>query len=202
MKIVSKTLSLMLVVAVAGITESIKPVTANIQLAQISTQATTTVENPPISLALPTMADIKLKNGESMTSARVSRFDPKGQKIEFSRGKKSKLLSVTEVQQIVFKKNKESLVYISTGAIVIRGEDNSNSKATQSVWSDIPLEAFELFDPQKGQARVNLATVIKNPNKLKEIRSLAVKGLYIADEIEFSSKGKMTIKVTPVDKKK
>jgi hypothetical protein len=200
MKIVSKTLSLMLVVAVAGITESIKPVTANIQLAQISTQATTTVENPPISLALPTMADIKLKNGESMTSARVSRFDPKGQKIEFSRGKKSKLLSVTEVQQIVFKKNKESLVYISTGAIVIRGKDHS--KATQSVWLDIPLEAFELFDPQKGQARVNLATVKKNPNKLKEIRSLAVKGLYIADEIEFSSKGKMTIKVTPVDKKK
>jgi hypothetical protein len=197
MKIVSKTLSLMLVVAVAGITESIKPVTANIQLAQISTQATTTVENPPISLALPTMADIKLKNGESMT-ARVSRFDPQGQKIEFSRGKKSKLLSVTEVQQIVFKTG--SLVYIGTGEIVIRGEDKS--KATQSVWSDIPLEAFELFDPQKGQARVNLATVIKNPNKLKEIRSVAVKGLYIADEIEFSSKGKMTIKVTPVDKKK
>jgi len=200
MKIVSKTLSLMLVVAVAGITESIKPVTANIQLAQISTQATTTVENPPISLALPTMADIKLKNGESMTSARVSRFDPKGQKIEFSRGKKSKLLSVTEVKQIVFKKDKGALVYTYTGEIVIRGKDNS--KATQSVWSDIPLEAFELFDPQKGQARVNLATVIKNPNKLKEIRSLAVKGLYIADEIEFSSKGKMTIKVTPVDKKK
>ena len=144
MKIVSKTLSLMLVVAVTGIAESIKPVTANIQLAQISTQATTTVENPPISLALPTMADIKLKNGESMT-ARVSRFDPQGQKIEFSRGKKSKLLSVTEVQQIVFKTG--SLVYIGTGEIVIRGEDKS--KATQSVWSDIPLEAFELFDPQK-----------------------------------------------------
>jgi hypothetical protein len=198
MKIVSKTLSLMLVVAVAGITESIKPVTANIQLAQISTQATTTVENPPISLALPTMADIKLKNGESMT-ARVSRFDPQGQKIEFSRGKKSKLLSVTEVKQIVFKKDKGALVYTYTGATVIRGEDHS--KATQSVWLDIPLEAFELFDPQKGQARVNLATV-KKPKELKQIRSVAVKSLYIADEIEFSSKGKMTIKVTPVDKKK
>ena len=198
MKIVSKTLSLMLVVAVAGITESIKPVTANIQLAQISTQATTTVENPPISLALPTMADIKLKNGESMT-ARVSRFDPQGQKIEFSRGKKSKLLSVTEVKQIVFKKDKGALVYTYTGATVIRGEDHS--KATQSVWSDIPLEAFELFDPQKGQARVNLATV-KNPKELKQIDAVARKSLYIADEIEFSSKGKMTIKVTPVDKKK
>ena len=198
MKIVSKTLSLMLVVAVTGIAESIKPVTANIQLAQISTQATTTVENPPISLALPTMADIKLKNGESMT-ARVSRFDPQGQKIEFSRGKKSKLLSVTEVKQIVFKKDKGALVYTYTGEIVIRGKDNS--KATQSVWSDIPLEAFELFDPQKGQARVNLATV-KNPKELKQIDAVARKSLYIADEIEFSSKGKMTIKVTPVDKKK
>jgi hypothetical protein len=199
MKVVSKTLSFMLVVAVTGIAESIKPVTANIQLGQTSTQVTTTVKNPPISLALPTMADIKLKNGELMT-ARVSRFDPKGQTIEFSRGKESKLLSVTKVKQIVFKKDKGSLVYTGTGEQVIRGEDHS--KATQSVWSDIPLEAFELFDPQKGQARVNLATVIKNPNKLKEIRSLAVKGLYIADEIEFSSKGKMTIKVTPVDKKK
>ena len=188
----------MLVVAVTGITESIKPVTANIQLAQTSTQATTTVKNLPISLALPTMADIKLNNGESMT-ARVSRFDPQGQKIEFSRGKKSKLLSVTEVKQIVFKKDKGALVYTYTGEIVIRGKDNS--KATQSVWSDIPLEAFELFDPQKGQARVNLATV-KNPKELKQIDAVARKSLYIADEIEFSSKGKMTIKVTPVDKKK
>jgi hypothetical protein len=198
MKVVSKTLSFMLVVAVTGIAESIKPVTANIRLAQTSTQATTTVKNLPISLALPTMADIKLKNGESMT-ARVSRFDPQGQKIEFSRGKESKLLSVIEVKQIVFKKDKGALVYTYTGEIVIRGKDNS--KATQRVWSDIPLEAFELFDPQKGQARVNLATV-KNPKELKQIRSVAVKSLYIADEIEFSSKGKMTIKVTPVDKKK
>ncbi len=199
MKVISKTLSLVLVVALAGITETIKPVTANIQVAQISTKATTTVKNPPISLGLPIIADIKLKNGESITSARVSRFDPQGQKIEFSRSKESKLFSVTEVKQIVFKKDKGSLVYISTGATVIRGEDNS--KATQSVWSDIPIEAFELFDPQKGQAKVNLATV-KNPKELKQIRSVAVKSLYIADEIEFSSKGKMTIKVTPVDKKK
>lgn len=189
----------MLVVAVTGIAESIKPVTANIQLAQTSTQATTTVKNPPISLGLPIIADIKLKNGESITSARVSRFDPQGQKIEFSRSKESKLLSVTEVKQIVFKKDKGSLVYIGTSATVIRGEDNS--KATQSVWSNIPLEAFELFDSQKGQARVNLATV-KNPRELLQIRSVAVKSLYIADEIEFSSKGKMTIKATPFDKKK
>ncbi|MDB9437979.1 MAG: hypothetical protein AN488_20550 [Anabaena sp. WA113] len=198
MKVVSKTLSLMLVVAVAGIAENIKPVTANIQLAQTSTQVTTTVKNSPISLALPTMADIKLKNGESMT-ARVSGFDSKGQTIEFSLGKESKLLSVTKVQQIVFKKDQGSLVYTGTGEQVIRGEDHS--KATQSVWSDIPLEAFELFDSQKGQARVNLATV-KKPKELLQIRSVAVKSLYIADEIEFSSKGKMTIKVTPVDKKK
>jgi hypothetical protein len=132
-------------------------------------------------------------------TARVSRFDPKGQTIEFSRGKESKLLSVTKVKQIVFKKDKGSLVYTGTGEQVIRGEDHS--KATQSVWSDIPLEAFELFDSQKGQARVNLATV-KKPKELLQIRSVAVKSLYIADEIEFSSKGKMTIKVTPVDKKK
>jgi hypothetical protein len=197
MKVVSKTLSFMLVVAVTGIAESIKPVTANIQLAQISTQVTTTVKNLPISLALPTMADIKLKNGESMT-ARVTAFDSKGQKIEFSRGKDSKSLSVTQVQQVVFRKDKESLIYINPGYIVLRGE--GNSKAIQRVWSNIPLEAFQLVDSKQGQATVNLITV-KTPTELLQIRSVAKRSLYIADEIEFNSTGEMTIKVTPADKK-
>jgi hypothetical protein len=90
------------------------------------------------------------------------------------------------------------LVYTSTGDIVLRGE--GNTKATQRVWSNIPLEAFQLVDSKQGQATVNLITV-KTPTELSQIRSVAVKSLYIADEIEFSSTGKMTIKVTPAYKK-
>ena len=131
-------------------------------------------------------------------TARVTAFDSKEQKIEFSREKDSKSLSIAQVQQVVFRKDKESLVYTSTGDIVLRGE--GNTKATQRVWSNIPLEAFQLVDSKQGQATVNLITV-KTPTELSQIRSVAVKSLYIADEIEFSSTGKMTIKVTPAYKK-
>jgi hypothetical protein len=75
-----------------------------------------------------------------------------------------------------------------------------NSKATQSEWSNLPLQAFELVDSQRGQAKVDLATV-KKPQELSQIQSVAVKSLYIADEIQFSSTGKITIKVTPADKR-
>lgn len=198
MKVVLKTFCFVLVLALVGMTENLKPVTANIQLAQTPGKVKKKVNNSPIPLALPIKADIKLKNGDSMT-ARLTGFDSKGQKIEFSYGKTSKSLPVTQVQQVVFRKDKDSLVYTATGSLVIRGEDNS--KAIQSEWSNLPLQAFELVDSRRGQAKVDLATV-KKPQELSQIQSVAVKSLYIADEIQFSSIGKMTIKVTPADKKK
>ncbi|MBO1050541.1 MAG: hypothetical protein HEQ25_00510 [Dolichospermum sp. DET73] len=197
MKVVLKTFSFVLVLSLVGMTENLKPVTANIQLAQTPGKVKKKVNNSPIPLALPIKADIKLKNGDSMT-ARVTGFDSKGKKIEFSYGKTSKSLPVAQVQQVVFRKDKDSLVYTATGSLVIRGEDNS--KATQSEWSNLPLQAFELVDSQRGQAKVDLAT-IKKPQELSQIQSVAVKSLYIADEIQFSSTGKITIKVTPADKR-
>ncbi|MFM7406291.1 MAG: hypothetical protein ACKO3K_06420, partial [Cuspidothrix sp.] len=187
MKVILKTFSFVLVLALVGMTENLKPVTANIQLAQTSGKVKKKVNNSPIPLALPTKADIKLKNGNSMT-AKVTAFDSKGQKIEFSYGRTSKSLPVTQVQQVVFRKEEDSLVYTATGKLVIRGEDNS--KAIQTVWSNLPLEAFELVNSQRGQAKVNLTTV-KKPRELSQIQSVAVKSVYIADEIEFSPTGKM-----------
>ncbi|MFM9156808.1 MAG: hypothetical protein ACKOPK_02570 [Dolichospermum sp.] len=197
MKVVLKTFIFVLVLSLVGITENLKPVTANIQLAQTPGKVKKKVNDSPIPLALPTKADIKLKNGGSMT-AKVTAFDSKGQKIEFSYGRTSKSLPVTQVQQVVFRKEEDSLVYTATGKLVIRGEDNS--KAIQFVWSNLPLEAFELVNSQRGQAKVNLTTV-KKPRELSQIQSVAVKSVYIADEIEFSPTGKMTIKATPADKK-
>jgi hypothetical protein len=169
----------------------VQAVTGAIQIAQ----AQKTVNNKPIPLALPTIADIKLRNGSSITG-RIAAFDSKGQTIQVSRGNDSSSLPVAQVQQITFSKDKQALVYTDTGKLIIRGEDNA--KAKQSTWSGIPLQSFQLLNPTQGQASVDLATVIEQ-RQLRQIRSVAVKSLYVADEILFEPAGKMTIKVTPTD---
>ncbi|MCC5667364.1 hypothetical protein LC653_26660 [Nostoc sp. CHAB 5784] len=110
-------------------------------------------------MALPTIADIKLRDGSSITGIRVAAFDSKGQKIQVSRGNDSSSLPVAQIQQITFSKDKQALVYTSTGELIIRGENNA--KAKQSIWSGIPLQAFQLLNPTQGQASVDLATVIE-----------------------------------------
>jgi hypothetical protein len=194
MKILLKTLSFASIVALAAIVANIPFVTGTMEIAQ----AQKAVNNKPIDLALPTTAQVLLKNGSSLT-ARVRAFDSKGQKIQFSLSGDSRSFSVAEVKQITFRKDKGSLVYTSKGELVIRGENSA--KATQSTWLGIPLQAFELIDPQRGQASVNLATV-KNQKEIRQIQSVAVNSLYVADEIEFTPAGKMTIKVTPIDRRK
>lgn len=192
MKVFFKTLSLALVVALAAPVEDVQAVTGAIQIAQVQK----TVNNKPIPLALPTIADIKLRNGSSITG-RIAAFDSKGQTIQVSRGNDSSSLPVAQVQQITFSKDKQALVYTDTGTLIIRGEDNA--KAKQSTWSGIPLQSFQLLNPTQGQASVDLATVIEQ-RQLRQIRSVAVKSLYVADEILFEPAGKMTIKVTPTDR--
>jgi hypothetical protein len=190
MKVLLNTLTFALVVAFAATVENVPFVTSTIQVAQ----AQNAVNNKPIDLALPTIADVLLKKGSSLT-VRVTAFDWKAQTIQFSRSNDSRSFPVAEIKQIIFRK--DALVYTSTGELVIRGENNA--KAKQSNWLGIPLQAFELVDAKLGQALVNLATV-KNQRELRQIRSVAVKALYVADEIEFTPAGKMTIKVTPIDR--
>jgi hypothetical protein len=190
MKILLKTLSFASIAALAAIVANIPAVTGTMEIAQTQ-QA---VNNKPIDLALPTIANVLLKNGSSLT-ARVTAFDSKGQKIQFSRSSENRSFAVAQVKQITFSKN--ALVYTSTGEVVIRGENNA--KAKQSIWLGIPLQGLKLIDPKFGKASVNLATV-KTPKELRQIQSVAVKSLYVADEIEFTPAGKMTIKVTPIDR--
>jgi hypothetical protein len=192
MKVLLNTLTFALVVALAAAVANVPAVTGTMEIAQ-SQKA---VNNKPIDLALPTIANVLLKNGSSLT-ARVTAFDSKGQKIQFSLSGDSRSFLVAEVKQITFRKDKNSLVYTSKGELVIRGENSA--KATQSTWLGIPLQAFELIDPKLGQASLNLATV-KNQKEMRQIRSVAKNSLYVADEIEFTSAGKMTIKVTPIDR--
>ena len=190
MKVFFKTLSLALVVALAGTVENVQAVTSTTKIAQ--TQKT--ANNKPIRLALPDTADVVLKNGSSVTG-KVTAFDSKGQTIQISRNSDSRPLQIAQIQQLTFRQN--SLVHHSNGRLVIRGDDNAH--AEQSSWSDIPLNAFKLVDSKLGQANVDLATVM-NQQRLHSIRSVAVKSLYVADEIQFKPAGKMTIKVTPTDR--
>ncbi|MDZ8050589.1 MAG: hypothetical protein RMX63_03920 [Aulosira sp. ZfuCHP01] len=192
MKTLLRTLSFALVVALAVIVANIPAVTGTMEIAQ----AQKAVNNKPIDLALPTIAQVLLKNGSSLTGG-VTAFDSKGQKIQFSHSGDSRSFPVAQVKQITFSKDKDALVYTSTGEVVIRGENNAQAK--QSTWSGIPLQGFKLVNPKFGQASVNLATV-KTPKELRQIQSVAVKSLYVADEIEFTPAGKMTIKVTPIDR--
>lgn len=199
MKALLNTFSFALVVVFAT-AANVPAVTGTMEIAQ----AQKAVNNKPIDLALPTIADVLLKNGTSLI-ARVTAFDPKGRTIQFSLSGDSRSFPVAQVKQIIFRNdkwiyirgNERPLVYTSTGEVVIRGENNA--KAKQSTWSKIPLQAFKLVDPKLGQASVNLATV-KNPRELKQIQSVAVNSLYVADEIEFTPAGLMTIKVTPIDR--
>ena len=192
MKVVFKTLSLVLVVAVAASIENVQAVTGTIEIAQ----AQKVVNNKPIDLALPLIANVLLKNGSSLTG-KVMAFDSKAQTIQFFISDDPRSFPVAQVKQITFSKDKDALVYTSKGELVIRGENNA--KATQSIWSGIPLQVFELVNPKLGQASVNLATV-KTQKELRQIRSVAVNSLYVVDEIEFTPAGKMTIKVTPIDR--
>ena len=192
MKVFFKTLSLVLVVAFAGTVENVQAMTSTAKIAQ--TQKTT--NNKPIPLALPDTADVVLNDKSSLTGT-VTAFDSKGQTIQISGNGDSRSLKIAQIQKLTFRR--DALVYRCNDHCqqVIRGEDNA--QATQSIWSDIPLNAFQLLDSKLGQASVDLTTVM-NHRKLLPIRSVAVKSVYVVDEIKFEPAAKMTIKVTPTDR--
>jgi small nuclear ribonucleoprotein (snRNP)-like protein len=190
MKVFFKTLIFASVLTVAGTVENVQAVIGTIQIAQTQKAAV----NAPIPLALPTTADVVLKNGSSMTG-QVTAFDPNKQIIQISRSSVSRSLQIAQIQRVIFKR--DGIVYTSDGRqLPIRGEDNS--QAQQSIWKNIPLNAFRFLNPSRGQASVDLATLM-NPRDIRGIRGVAVKSLYVADEIQFQTAGKMTIKVTPTD---
>lgn len=189
MRVLFKTLIFALVLAGAGTVENVQVVTGT-QIAQAQKAV-----RAPIPLAIPTTADVILKNGSSMTGQIIA-FDPNKQIIQISRSRVSRSLQIAQIQRVTFKKQ-DAIVYTSDGKpMVIRGDDNS--QAQQSIWKNIPLNAFWFLNASRGQASVDLATIM-NPRDIRGIKGVAAKSLYVADEIQFQTAGKMTIKVTPTD---
>jgi hypothetical protein len=145
--------------------------------------------NTIIPVSLPVNATVLLKAGGA-TTGQVKGFDAKQQSLTL--GEES--IQLARIGKVLF--DNKALAYRSDGKIVIRGEDLA--KPEKSTWQNVSLSAFQLKDPKLGQAQVNLAGIIK-PLELKSIRSVAVKSVYVVDEMQFQSTGKLTIKVTTAD---
>lgn len=191
-KVFLKLLALVLVTAFARTAYQAQAVTSSTEIAQ----APSALANATIAVLLPTTVNLvlKMKNESSMTG-QLTAFDSKGQTIQISRSGDSRTVQIAKIQQLNFRR--DPLVDYGTGELVIRGDDSAVAK--QSTWQNIPLQAFELKNPNLGQAQVTLAGVLK-PTQLRGIRAVAAKSLYVVDEIQFQPAGKMTIKVTPTDR--
>lgn len=189
MKVSYKLLICAVVVAFTVVIQDVLPVTGNIQVAQVQKSTV----NTTIPLALPITADVVLKDGNSMTG-KLTEFDSNKQTVEISRNQDSRLVQISQIQQIKFRR--EALFYTSDGQRVIRGDDKA--KDVTSSWKNIPLNAFQLQEPNLGQASVDLTSVMSG-TQLRGIRAVAKKSLYVTEEIQFEPTSKMTIKVTPID---
>jgi hypothetical protein len=145
--------------------------------------------NTIIPVSLPINATVSLKAGGA-TTGQVKGFDAKQQSLTL--GEES--IQFSQIGKVIF--DSKALAYRSDGTKVIRGEDLA--KPEKSTWQNVSLSAFQLKDPKLGQAQVNLAGIIK-PLELRSVLSVAVKSVYVVDEMQFQPPGKMMIKVTPAD---
>ena len=146
--------------------------------------------NALVSVSLPVRATVWLRAGGS-TIGQVMGFDAKQQVLTLG----GSTIQLAKVDKVSF--DRGSLTYDAIRGIWIRGEDIAKPK--QSVWQNLALSAFQVEDPKLGKAKVNLERVMK-PIEVRGIQSVAVKSVYVVDEIQFQSAGKMTIKVTPRDR--
>lgn len=99
MKVSYKLLTCAVVVAFTVVIKDVLPVTGNTQVAQVQKSTVNTV----IPLALPITADVVLKDGKSMTG-KLTEFDLNKQTIQISRNQDSRLVQLSQIQQIKFRR--------------------------------------------------------------------------------------------------
>ena len=188
MKVFYTTFSIALAILIANPTTNVQAVTQTTEIAQRRSRRT----KKPVSLGLHTVFKVILKNGSSMW-ATLTVFNPQKKTVQItSKNGNSRAVKIEDIKSIMADKN--SPVVNSDGKRrIIRGEDTA--KAKQSTWSDVPLNQFQIKD---GETNVDLSDVL-SPRRLRGIRGVAAKSLYVIDEIEFNDSGNMTIKVTPID---
>ena len=152
-----------------------------------------------IPVALPTQAEIVMKGGGKRDGL-VVQIDEKVQQLWIQLGQEKRSIPLGQIDKIVF--SKSAVVYYSNGGPVVRG-DRTPAKGRPETWRGIPMNAFRLLDPpDKGQAEVNLRSVV-SLDKLESINSVIVgdgknKRQFVVDEMQFDVQKKtMTIAATP-----
>ncbi|MCM0589351.1 MAG: hypothetical protein HEQ19_09705 [Gloeotrichia echinulata CP02] len=164
--------------------------TGNFLLAQ------TPVKTQTVPVALPELADIFLKGGES-SSGRVIGIDVKGQKLSIQRQGSSTtyIIRLSKIEKVVFRNVAKA--YRTDGRQIIRG-DRQRLTVKPDNWNGIPLDTFNIINPQQGQAQVKLGPPVVTSAKLSGILSVAKDRQYVVEQIQFNPQKKtMTIQATP-----
>jgi len=152
----------------------------------------------PIPVALPTQAEIVMKGGDKR-DGRVVQIDEKEQQLWIQGAGEKRSLPLSQIDQIVFPNN--AVVYLSNRGPVLRG-DRTPAKGRRETWRGIPMNAFRLLDPNKGQADVKLESIL-SLDKLDSLNSVIVgdgknKRQFVVDEMQFDVQKKtMTVVATP-----
>lgn len=184
MKVLSTILNLVLLIALAGIFKHTIALTPIMKIAQ----AQNVINNSHVYQVLFNSADIKLKDQTSL-SGRLTVFDSKNKTITVSLSSgDSRSLPLYQIQQIIFRPE-----YINggTASTEIGTRIRGGSKITLT---GVPLDAFVLLDAKSGQASVDLTKMV-NETKKDPIPPLEADEILYVEEMQFTSTGKMTIKV-------
>lgn len=158
------------------------------------TQAQVQVQPVAVSVALPELAEVLLKGGESR-SGRVTAIEPSGQTLSMQRSGKTFTIPLKQVEKVVFRNG--ATVYRSNGQQIIRGE-RDRPKGQPVNWNNLPLGTFTIKNATQGLAVVNLVPPVVSPEWLRGIESVAKDRQYVVDEMQFNLQQKtMSIRATP-----
>jgi hypothetical protein len=196
-----KTLSFLVVALLtvtAGMAAQVNAASQEVQKQNLRSVQAQANASGPIPVALPTQAEIEMKGG-AKRDGRVVEIDEKEQKVLIQGGQGKLSIPLGQIHKILFPESAKA--YYINGGPVVRG-DRTPTKGRPQTWRGIPINAFRLLDPNKGQAEVKLESVL-SVDKLDSLRSVIVgdgknKRQFVVDEMQFDVQKKtMTIAATP-----
>jgi hypothetical protein len=182
----------------AGMAAQVNAASQDVQKQNLRSVQAQANASQPIPVALPTPAEIVMKGGDKR-DGRVVQIDEKEQQLWIQGAREKRSLPLSQIDKIVFPNN--AVVYLSNRGPVLRG-DRTPAKGRRETWRGIPMNAFRLLDPNKGQADVKLESVL-SVDKLDSLNSVIVgdgknKRQFVVDEMQFDVQKKtMTVVATP-----
>ena len=182
----------------AGMAAQVNAASQDVQKQNLRSVQASANASGPIPVALPTQAEIVMKGGGKRDGL-VVQIDEKVQQLWIQLGQEKRSIPLGQIDKIVF--SKSAVVYYSNGGPIVRG-NGTLAKGRPETWRGIPMNAFRLLDPNKGQADVKLESVL-SVDKLDSLNSVIVgdgknKRQFVVDEMQFDVQKKtMTIAATP-----